>query len=142
MKLNEIFDPETRASQLKAMQDKLSQHPVMSHEDRIQQRIKNALGKQHAGEVNNRRERIELALLPLAQKYSGDHFAEFKRDAVALVPKEELQLIDLNQFFATHNPEKKAQGEASWADYGQARANKDPSVFDMGPTGHRNSTGD
>jgi cytochrome c551/c552 len=139
MKLNEIHDPEDRKVQLQRAMDQLKKQyaprPQPSAEVVADRRRK-------FEEHQARRKRVEAALEPIAQKYKGDQFEEFKKEAEATIAPEELKLIDLSWAFDFFNPEKKAAHAQSWVEYGKARERGDPSVVGIGPGGARNWTGD
>lgn len=147
MLLNEIFpdDPSDEKAQadkqfnigmdaLKKRYAPPSPEVVAAHKAR--QNTNQELGRQN----QIRRQRVEQALEPIAQKFKADQFDDFKREAEALVPPEELMLVNLPHVFDTYNPEKKQALAQSWAEYGNSRDAGE--VQNIGPTGHKNWTGD
>ena len=143
MKVNEIYDPEDRQATLKRAMDQLQrQYAQPSPEVLAARKAKQEASRKASDEHNARRKRVEAALEPIAQKYRGDQFEDFKREAEALVPPEELKTVDLNFVFSYYNPDKQEENRKSWEDYGRRRAEGDPSIVGIGPGGGRNWTGD
>ncbi len=69
------------------------------------------------------RENLELALKPIAQKYSGNQLQQFKKEVEKTLSAEQLKGVDLNSMFNLLNPERIAQSEQSWRTFAQQRAN-------------------
>lgn len=77
-------------------------------------------------EWDAKRARAEAAIGPIAKKYSGDQFEEFKAEVLATVPEARIpNLIDLWWAFKFYNPERRAQWDANWADFFNYKGNKD-----------------
>lgn len=155
MRINEIFDDPMddektrRQKQLQASLAQLQrQYAPPSPEVLAHRKAKNAEAQERGRQHEERRKRVEMALEPIASKFKGDQFEEFKREAEALIPPEELKTVDLQSVFSFYNPDKKREHEQSWIDYGKEReksareGGSNPQIHGMGPTGHRNWTGD
>lgn len=144
MKMNEIFDPEDHKASLQRTMNRFARQYAPEPEDVVAARKeKNASSQEAARKYNERRKRIEMALEPIAQKYKGDQYEQFKNEAEATLDPEELKMIDLPFTFNMLNPEKIADNTRGWKEYGEQRAKgNNPQIHGMGPTGHRNWTGD
>lgn len=140
MRINEIFDEPIddekahRAKQLRAAMDHMAkQYARPTPEQEAARRAKQEASRKAYDEHNERQKRVELALAPIAQKFKGDQLEDFKREAEALVPPDELSTVDLDTVFRLYNPDMIKQSEDSWNHYGEMRAKGDPSV--VGPDG-------
>lgn len=92
---------------------------------------------------NAKRQRLEAAVSEIAKKYSGDQFEAFQSEVLSVIPQSTLQgVLDLRWAFDAFNPDRQKMSADSWADYGKKRAEHDPSVTGIGPSGARNWTGD
>lgn len=146
MRINEIFDDpmdDEKALRQKRLQASLNQMAKQyAPRPKPSAAEVEATNQKHA-EHKARRDRIEQSLAPIAQKFAGNQFEEFKREAESFIPPEELKIVDLQSVFSFYNPDKKRESEQSWVDYGKSRARgDDPQIHGMGPTGKRNWTGD
>lgn len=117
MLLNEINDPNRQAQLASALANMHAQNrprPKPSQEQLDDRKRKN-------DEFNARRDRVEAALEPIAQKYSGDQFEQFRQEVESTISPEELKAVDIASAFRRFNPEAKAAFAKSWDDYGKDR---------------------
>ncbi len=137
MQLNEIIDPNSpeHKARLKAAMNQINKQGGPSSVPHIEKEARN----QRNAEYEARRERVHQALQAIAQKYKGDQFDEFEKEAESTIDPQELSLVDLPWAFNAFNPEKKEENHQHWEDYGK---NYDKVEKGLGPGGLRNYTGD